>query len=320
MPSVGQRPPHRLSHPRPTALEDVVLCSGGLHVAQRGASLPLDVPGLRVGGVAHVSPPDALPIEAQRIDEVVWRRHWSQRDRLVIEFVDVALVEVDTAGTVVFDRHLSSEMEQHLLFDHVLPLVLARNGELVVHGGVISEEGRGAVLVGSSGAGKSTLTAFAWQQGWTVGGDDGAVLYASDPPAAEPTYATLRLTPASAELLGIDPTATSGVVDKMRVIAHGDHAFRQELVELRAIAIIEPGPADVQAQFQRLRGVEAHAELFGSTFHADLSGYNFLPTVVDGLASIVENTTVGRLVTPRGLQGLAGAERVLRAAVNEEVL
>ncbi|HEV2068236.1 MAG TPA: hypothetical protein VGR26_00410, partial [Acidimicrobiales bacterium] len=258
--------------------------------------------------------PETAPVEARRADNVVWRRHWLDEERLAIEFVGLVAVEVDEAsGSVTFDRHLPRDMEQHLLLDHVLPLVLARRGRLVVHGGVVSRHERGAVLIGASGAGKSTLTAFAWQQGWTVGGDDGAVLYDSDPPVVEPTYATVRLTPASVELLGIVPEASAAVVGKRRITAEGNRAFRQQRVELGLIAIIEPGATGLPARFQPLDGGEAHARLFGSTFHAELSGTGLLPGVIDRLASIVEASTVGRLTVPHGIEGLAAAERLLRA-------
>lgn len=295
-----------------TRLDRVVPCSGGLLVAPRGATVPV-VPSLRVGSVRTVRPPRSQPVEVRRSDDQVWRRHWLDGDRLVIDFVDVALVEVD-GDTVTFDRSLAPEMEEHLLLDHVLPLVLARDGQLVVHGGVVSRGGRGAVLVGATGAGKSTLTAFAWQRGWTVGGDDGAVLFTTDPPTAEPTYATLRLTPASTDLLGIDPAACSGVVGKMRVHGQGRQAFHQGPVELRAIAIIEPVSAG-EARFEPLAGAEAHARLFGSTFHAELSRNDRLPATLEGLAAIVEATTVGLLLVPRGLDGLASAELLLRGLV-----
>jgi hypothetical protein len=295
-------------------LDGVVLCSGGLRVAQREAEPPLDGRVLRVGRAARVALPDAAPVEARRADDVVWRRHWVDDRRLAIEFLGLAAVEVDgPSGTVTFDRDLPEEMGQHLLFDHVLPLVLAWRGELVVHGGVISRDGQGAVLIGTSGAGKSTLTAFAWQQGWTVGGDDGAVLHHVDPPTVEPTYPTVRLTPATAALLGIVPEAGSGVVGKVRITGEGDRAFRQERVPLRLVAIIEPVAAGEAARFERLPASEAHARLFGSTFHVELSGTGFLPQVVERLASIVETSTVGRLTVPRGLDGLEAAEELLRA-------
>lgn len=314
-------------------LADVVVCSGGLLVVQRGAerfpesSDSPDSPSLRVGPVGAVTPPDSPPLTARRSDNVVWRRHWPQDRRLVVEFVDVAFVEVDdTAGTVVFDRELLAEMEQHLLFDHILPLVLARNGRIVLHGGVVSRAGRGVVLVGSSGAGKSTLTAYLWQHGWTVGGDDGAVLSpgsdSNGVPTAEPTYATLRLSPASAHLLGLATDSSSPVVGKLRfsdcrLSDDGQGRFRQAPVGLRLVAIVEPQLDRGEAAFERLGGIEAHAELFGSTFHADFSR-TMLPAVVDGLGAVVEATMVGRLRVPRGRDGLARAEALLRGLLDQD--
>lgn len=299
------------------ALEDVVLCSGGLAVARRGASLPPQVPGLRVGTIATIAPPTGLAVESRRTDNVVWRRHWLERDRLVIEFVGLAVVEVLLApGEITFDRELEEDMEEHLLFDHVLPLVLAQRGALVVHGGLISRSGRGVLLMGSSGAGKSTLTAFAWQRGWTVGGDDAAVVRPTEPPTAEPTYTTVRLSSGSAALLQIDLETTSPVVGKVRVAPDSRSPFRREPVDLRVIADIERAPPAETPRFTELKGADAHARLFGSTFHAELSQRRLLPAIIDGLASIVEATLVGRLIVPRGLEGLAAAEVLLRAAVD----
>ncbi|HKY48352.1 MAG TPA: hypothetical protein VJQ79_10270, partial [Acidimicrobiia bacterium] len=274
------------------ALARVVFCAGGVWVAQRdaGPTLPAGT-GLRVGPVAPVLVPGSEPVVSQRSDEVVWRRHWSETDRLVIEFVDLVTVAVqDSKGLVTFDRYLEPEMEQHLLFDHILPLVLARRGNLVLHGGVISRNGTGVVLVGATGAGKSTMTAFAWQHGWTVGGDDGAVLHATDPPTVEPTYATVRLTPDSAALLGVDPAMSEGVIGKIRIAGAGVQAFTQEAVELRVIAIIDPVEARAEARLDRLDSISAHARLFGATFHADLAADRSLPGVLDRLATIVETS------------------------------
>jgi hypothetical protein len=309
-------PPIEVQGPDAGGLDDVVLCARGLRIAQRGAAAPDDTMTWRVSGGAAVTLPGTPPAEAMRSDGVVWRRHWLSPERLVIEFVDVAVVDVDGATRkIVFDRHLSDDVEQHLLFDHVVPLVLARDGALVLHGGVISRHGDGVVLVGSSGAGKSTLTAFAWRLGWTVGGDDGAVLTAGDPPTVEPTYPTVRLTGESLELLGIDPASCSAVARKMRLSSAGGEPFSQQPVRLRFVAIVEPTAEGNAARFDRLGGIDAHAELFGSTFHADLSGIRLLPQVVDQLASIVETSVVGRLTVPRGINGLASAEALLRALV-----
>jgi hypothetical protein len=251
---------------------------------------------------------------------VVWRRHWSREDRLIIDFVGVAGVEIiDSTGCVTFDRVLPDEMEQHLLFDHVLPLVIARSGSVVVHAALISKSHTGIVLVGATGAGKSTLAAYAWQHGWTVGGDDGAVIHESNPLMVEPTDATIRLTPDSADLLGIEPTMSSAVIGKMRLAGGISTSFRQEPVELGSIVVIEPSTAGNLCEYERLGPVDAHSRLFGSTFHSDLSESRLIPKVLDQLAGIVERTEVGRLTIPRGVDGLVAAEEILGRLVEEKV-
>lgn len=300
---------------RPIGLKGVVVCSGGLHVAQRGHELPAGTAGLCVSDVSEVALPATSPVSARTIDGQVWRRHWIEPGRMVVDFVGLAIVEVDDrTGHVVFDRLLAEDMEQHLLFDHVLPLVLARKGRVVLHGALLSLDGEGVVLVGAGGAGKSTFTAFAWKRGWTVGGDDGAVVTVS-PPAAEPTYPTIRLAPASAALLGLELVGASPVAGKLRIVEDTNRPFQRQAVRLRVIAILEPTDAGEPATFNLLDGMSAHARLFGSTFHAELSGTTLLGDVVDQLGTLVETTTVGTIAVPRGLEGLAAAEELLRSHV-----
>lgn len=307
-------------------LDRPIRCATGLTIAGREAAATIDTT-LRVTAPGPVATPGGPAIEAQLDGGVVWRRHWTVPGGMVVEFVDAARVAVadpsddGRGGTVTFDRDLDPEQEEHLVFDHVLPLVLARRGNLVLHGGVISRHGRGVVLVGNSGAGKSTLTGYAWRRGWTVGGDDGAVISTGRPgeraPTAEPTYPTLRLTPSAADLLGIDAAGTSPIVGKLRVderaVPDGP-AFLGEPVPLTAVVIVEPARG-TSAVLDELSGFDAHAELFGSTFHADFSAGDQLPAVVRDLASIVEDTTVTRLQVPRGRIGLEAAETALRALV-----
>ena len=241
-------------------------------------------------------------------DGRVWRRLWQTPDGLVVHIVDHAVVAVSDAGLITFDRALPEEMEQHLLMDHILPLVLATSGALVVHGGVISLDGRGPCWLGSSELGKSTLTAYAWKQGWVVGGDDAAVVAPGPPPTAEPTYPTMRLTRDSAALLGIDVDTGSPVAGKIRLADDRVRPLCAAPVPVGVIAIVTPGDAGDAARFDPVAGAEAHAELFGSTFHADLRTRRLLPRIVDDIGQIIDSTLVGRLVVPWGWAGLHEAE------------
>jgi hypothetical protein len=296
------------------ASDGVVLCAGGLRIAERSAA-PESRADLSVAAVRAIARPQGPPFESRLSDGFVWRRHWADGGRLVVEIVDIAVVEVDDAtATITVDRVLDPEMEQHLIFDHVLPLVLARSGAIVLHGAVISRGGRGIALMGKTGAGKSTLTAYAWQQGWTIGGDDGAVLH-PDGPLVEPTYSTVRLTEAAARLIGVDPSSCSPIVGKLRLPASSDGDFDGAPVELIAIVAVEPAGEGGAAAFERLDAIDAHARLFAGCFHADFSGEARLPALMTGLASVVEEALVGRLTVPRGLEGLAEAERSLTSIV-----
>ena len=233
---------------------------------------------------------------------------------MVIEYVGVAHVEVDDGpGVVTFDRVVDGELEQHLLLDHVLPLVLARQGQLVLHGALISLDGVGVVILGSSGAGKSTMTGYAMQHGWTVGGDDGAVVHQAPRARAEPTYSTIRLTPAAGDLLGIDLTAAPPVVGKRRVVDTDRFSFSGDVVDLDVVVVLERSST---AGFRPLGGIDAHVRLFSSTFHADLATRSALPSVVDRLALLVETTKVAVLSVPAGREGLGEAERCLRRVVS----
>ena len=289
--------------------------AAGLQVAQRGAA-PTPRTVLQTADVAPVPLPQGRAQEALSLKGEVWRRLWVLPDRLVIKYENVAIVEVhDGDGRVVFDRPLAPDMEQHLLLDHVLPLALARRGEVVLHGAVVSLGDRAAVLVGPTGAGKSTLTAFLWQQGWTVGGDDGAVLRLGPPATAEATYPTVRLTPEAADLLDIVPEEGSEVVGKRRLRGRGTEAFRQRAFPLSLVLVLDPVDGQQTAALTPLRGAQAHAALFSSTFHLDIGRRDLLDAVVDRLAHLTEVVTVGRITVPRGLAGLAAVEALLRHGV-----
>ncbi|MFP5373029.1 MAG: hypothetical protein ACLGI3_20120, partial [Actinomycetes bacterium] len=138
-----------MSGSRPATSSDVVAAAGGLRVAQRGAGSDAD---LRVVDVGPVAVPSGPPWEASYPDGGLWRRMWALPDRLVLEFVGHVLVEVlDADGSIVFDRELPRDVEEHVLLDQVLPVVLARRGAVVVHAGVLTRDDRAVLLIGRSG-------------------------------------------------------------------------------------------------------------------------------------------------------------------------
>ena len=296
----------------------VIRAAGGLRIALRDADagIPRD---LGLGSVAAIALPGSPAQEAFAVDGRLWRRLWCLSGRMVVDFVDVAAVEVrDGAGSVTFDRDLPVDLEEHLLLDHVLPLVMARRGMVVLHGAVLALDDRAAVLVGPSGAGKSTLTTHAGRKGWTVGGDDGAVLNVGTAVTVEPTYPTIRLTPEAMQLLGIPLEHGAEVAaGKRRLGSTGGRDLRRDETPVALIAFLDPVSGEHTARFTRLGGMEAHTRLLGATFHADMGPGPLLEGVFHALASVADGVPVGRLQVPRGLRGLDAAEEALRRAVVE---
>ncbi|MGY1769908.1 hypothetical protein [Blastococcus sp. SYSU D00813] len=289
--------------------------AGGIRVALRGVHHPSDDLSLRVVGTASIAIPESRPHVGLTPDGQPWRRVWALPDRLVLEYLDVVTVQVEDDGTVFFDEDLPADVEEHLVYDHVLPLFLARRGAVVLHGAVLGSGGAAIVLSGPTGAGKSTLSAYVAQLGWTVGGDDGAVLSFAADVTVEPTYPTVRLTPDAVQLLDLPVDVGRDVAGKRRT--EPGSIATTAWTPTRLAAVVHIQPTDGGAGFTRLQGAEAHASLFAVTFHADLGPGGLLRNVVDRLAVLAETVTVGRLAVPRGARGLAAAERILATVIAE---
>lgn len=275
--------------------------------------------GFRQARTGDIAAPSGTPLETLDAAGAPWRRVWSLADRLVVEFIGVATGEVrDGEDVVVFDRRLPPPLERHLSLDHVLPLVLARRGELVVHAGVVRRGHHAVVLIGPSGAGKSTLVAHCGQRGWIIGGDDGVVLRRGVTWTAQPTRAGLRLTQDSLDVLELSSAGSPESAGKYETTMAGATPVPWSPVPPAAVVTLEPTAGAGLAEFSPLLGVAAHVALFRGVIHADMTDPTALDRVVGRLADLAESVPVGRLTVPRGREGLSSAETVLRRLLPDE--
>ena len=104
--------------------------------------------------------------------------------------------------TVLVDGDIDPDTLEHALIDQILPRLLARRGEMVVHAAAARIDARLALFLGDSGHGKSTLAAALDRAGHQVLSDDCVILGVTNAGVRVlPTYPSLRLMPDSLESL-----------------------------------------------------------------------------------------------------------------------
>ncbi len=91
-----------------------------------------------------------------------------------------------------------------------LHLLMATRCRWMTHAGAVGRGGRGVLLAGPSGSGKSTLALSCALNGLDLVADDHVILEPGPPALAHAVQSTVKLTAASAELLGIEAGSLPG--------------------------------------------------------------------------------------------------------------
>ena len=116
--------------------------------------------------------PDTVVLDARG---QIWSQHYLTSPAPMLRFpglADFNLVDGGTAAQAVPAPDVDERTIQLLWLNHVVPLLLSRGGDLVLHGGAV-RIAKGAVgFLGASGAGKSTLTAYLARNGFPFLSDD----------------------------------------------------------------------------------------------------------------------------------------------------
>jgi len=131
--------------------------------------------------------------------------------------------------------------------------LLFQRGLLPLHGSAIAT-GSGAVLIlGDSGAGKSTLAASLNRQGFPLVSDDVCAIDASlAAPLIFPAYPQMKLTPQSADALGMASDDFSAYEEKFHL---RNPSFYPKPLPLTAIYLLEKSDSE-EAVERQLRGAE----------------------------------------------------------------
>lgn len=168
---------------------------------------------------------DASASEPDERDSLAYTAFFSE-GRFILSFGNMArfavCFETRCIELLDCDELTDSASLDHLLYDHVLPRVIAAGGPLVLHGSAVKFEECLALFIGETGAGKSTLSASLYRAGHHLLGDDAVVVTETNGVHyGEAVYPSLRLYPETvARVLGEDiPTAPMAhYSDKRHVI------------------------------------------------------------------------------------------------------
>jgi hypothetical protein len=144
----------------------------------------------------------------------------------------------------------TDETVRHLLLDHVLPRLMVKEGDVVLHASVVVKDGCAIAFIGPSGAGKSTLATSLAQHGFSILSDDALPLLVEEQRLwTRSMYPGVRLYPANARaLVGSDVgESVAHYTDKVRLDARalGDDAFARGRVPLVRLYVLERGDDEV---------------------------------------------------------------------------
>lgn len=130
------------------------------------------------------------------------------------------------------------------LWEHVAPLRgliswwAGMNGAGLVHGASMAIDGRAVLLVGKGGTGKSTTSLASPHAGWTLLGDDYAIVEPGPPARVHVLYGRAKATQQTMELAKLDPSMGTG----MRV----HHQGQPHPKEVLALPPLAPSEASAE--------------------------------------------------------------------------
>lgn len=194
------------------------------------------------------------------------------------------------------------ETIRHLFLDQVLPLVLSRQGRLVLHSSAVLTPAGAVAFVGSTGQGKSTLALSFATRGDPFLADDCLVLDEHQGKLmAVPSYPGLRLWPETvSEVFERAPelAEVAHYSAKKRLSPHGEMSFSYQPAPLRRVYFLAepPGAKGAAAvEIRPLSGSEALLELVRYAYLLDITDRETLRETFDRIGRLVETPRFYRL-------------------------
>lgn len=257
--------------------------------------------------------------------------HWTQFHRTeagyLLRFPDFSdfLVSQDGLEVTCFPTpQVTEDTSWHLYLNQVLPLALAKQGQLVLHASAVEIGDHAVAFMGASGRGKSTMAANFATNGFRFLTDDGLLLSRSvSGYQVMPSHPSIRLWDDSQRaLINVDVAMAPPVqfTSKARFLAGEDVVFCDQPRQLRCIYFLGSGVSP-QLTFERVKPAEALIELVKHSFLLDIEERDMLAAQFDEFSNLVSRPICYRLDYPRRYEDLAFIRQaIVQHAMNEDLI
>lgn len=239
-------------------------------------------------------------------------------ERLVEAFVDFATRQIDVWPLV---PDCTEPTLDHFLVDVLLPGILDRQGELVLHAGAVIIEGTAALFVGPSGLGKSTLTASFYAHGHTVLSDDGIIITPTGAGASvEAVYPGIRLLPMTLSDLFADPIATAEVAhyaSKRRIVP--DARMSPASFPAAALFFLSEPSGSGQVSISPVGAADACIGIVSKSFALDPSDKVRARSRIEQAGRLANALPIFALDYPRDFASLPQVREAIAAALDSGV-
>lgn len=292
----------------------------------RPRSFPLRAFGLEPGWVSHYSDGDGL-------SPLAGASAWDDGDALSVSvstdlatfrvsFTDLADFTIDIGSKTVAircRRTLSTDTIRHLLYDQIVPRIVAHQGDLVLHAGAVASPQGALIVVGLSGTGKSTLTASMHQLGFPLLGDDAVVLQAGDEGVdCQAIYPSLRLFPDSLSAVWGQPPLAKVADYSEKLSVHGPPlaATQSCPVAVGGIFFLD-APDGAGVLIHRVEAPQACMALIGHSFWLDPVDPQQASRRMAQAALVADRVPVFRLHYPRDFGSLPAVPEAMTRALSQ---
>jgi hypothetical protein len=247
-----------------------------------------------------------------------WAHTDADPERVLMAYAEVARLAV-RAGREIVVEPLPGEWSDtaHLyVTGSGLAMALAQRGALVLHASAVEVGGHAVAFAADAGYGKSTLAAALHARGHGLVSDDVvAVVFEDGVPTTWPAYPQLKLDPAAATRVGLDPGGLPELYRGSRKrVQRLREGFADRPLVLGAVFVLDEGE---EPAVESVPGSEAAVELVRLSYDLPVTHRFAAASNLSLAGRLADSVAVRRLRRPWRLDSLQATADLVLAAVRD---